>query len=133
MKTHQLIMIFISLVLCMSCQDVDMAIGEEGSDCGTSSKAFKKVKNLEGIFQYNEFEKRYTIIVQEPNTIDTKDMYLFYNFPENFDPTSIEDGVPVVAEGGYKESDRMAPVGGLTYYYLKVKKIRVDRYGMLWT
>lgn len=95
MKALQTIMILISLMLCMSCQDADMAIGEEGSDCGTSSKAFKKIKKLEGIFLYNEFEERYTITVDYPNTYDSQDMYLVCYVPDNIDLTSIEDRVPV--------------------------------------
>lgn len=49
-----------------------------------------------------------------PNTYDSQDIYLICYVPNNIDLTSIEDGVPVVAEGEYKESDSMAPVALLT-------------------
>ena len=127
MKKLNLMMLFVGLLFCISCQDAELTLGEEGLDCGSSSKVVKKVKNQEGRLLYSEAEKRHIIVVTVPNTIDSQDVGVICNVPEEIDTSNLNgSGMMVVFSGKYKTYDKTPAqmFGGDTYYYLIVDKIK---------
>ena len=128
MKKIKMMLISISLLLGVSCQDAEMmAMGEEGQgqDCGNSSKVVKKVKDQVGRLEYNEFLKRYTITASMPNTYDSQDVGLLCALPKNLDISRMgEAGLRVVFNGKYRESNKVSPIAGTNYYYLEIQKIK---------
>jgi len=119
-KVPNLMMFFFSVLFCLSCQDMDLAITGK---CG-SSKLVKKVNKQKGIFHYNTHFNRYTISVSEPNTYDSVDVGLICNAPTLKSlPTVSPDGLPVVFSGKYRESEELSPIAGTTFYELEIDKI----------
>src|SRR5690606_28014390 len=98
MKKLNLMMFFVGLLFCISCQDAELTLGEEGFDCGSSSKIVKKVKNQEGRLHYNTFLKRYAITVTEANTYDSKDVGLICTNTEHLTIPSKEEAISVVLD-----------------------------------
>ena len=124
MKKLNLMMFFVGLLFCISCQDAELTLGEEGFDCGSSSKIVKKVKNQEGRLHYNTFLKRYAITVTEANTYDSKDVGLICTNTEHLTIPSKEEAISVVFDGRYRESDEISPIAGTTFYELELQKIK---------
>lgn len=125
MKKHSVLLFFISLLFCVSCQDAEMDSGEGEIDCGSSAKVVKKVRNQEGVLHYNEFLKRHTISVDKPNTYDSQDVGLVCNHQINLDFPGIEEGLSVVFNGKFRESEMASPFPGTTYYELEIQKIEI--------
>ena len=120
-------MLFVGLLFCISCQDAELTLGEEGFDCGSSSKIVKKVKNQEGRLLYSETEKRHIIVVTIPNTIDSQDVGVVCNVPEGIDTSNLDgSSMTVIFSGKYKEYDKVPQqmTGGQTFYYLTLDKIK---------
>lgn len=124
MKKLNLMMLFVGLLFCISCQDAELTLGEEGLDCGSSSKVVKKVKNQEGRLHYNTFLKRYAITVTEANIYDSKDVGLICTNTENLTIPSKEEAISVVFDGRYRESGEISPIAGTTFYELELQKIK---------
>ena len=124
LKKLNLMMFFVGLLFCISCQDAELTLGEEDFDCGSSSKIVKKVKNQEGRLHYNTFLKRYAITVTEANTYDSKDVGLICTNTEHLTIPSKEEAISVVFDGRYRESDEISPIAGTTFYELELQKIK---------
>lgn len=130
MKKRNLMIFFLGLLFCISCQDNEMTLVDDVLDCGSSPKILKKVKNQEGRLLYSEAEKRYIIVVTIPNTIDSQDVGVICNPPHGIDISNLDgNGITVIFDGKYKEYDTM-PVQmfvGQIYYYLSINKIKVQQ------
>lgn len=125
MKKHKVIVVLVTLLLGISCQDEDMVMG--GKDCGSPSKVVKKVKDQRGILYYNEMEEIYAISVAVPQTYDVVDIGLLCNLPEEYKIPNKEGEITwVIFSGKYGESEKVAAVVGATYYNLELTKIKFE-------
>ena len=124
MKKSNLILVFISLLLGISCQDADMVMG---GDCGSTSKVVKRVKDQRGMLYYNEMEKTYAISVALPQTYDVVDIGLLCNLPEEYKiPNKEREITWVIFSGKYGKSEKVAAVVSATYYNLELTKIKFE-------
>lgn len=82
------------------------------------------VKERSGTIYYNSLEKKYAVHTSEQGTYDSQDIGFLCNPPDSIKI----DGLAVNFDGDYYayEKDRVAPIGGATYYYLHITKLKKD-------
>lgn len=87
----------------------------------TRGSILKNVKGRNGTIYYNSFEKKYALQTSEQGTYDSQDIGFLCNPPDSLKI----DGLAVNFDGDYYayEKDRVAPIGGATYYYLHISKL----------
>ena len=91
------------------------------SEC-ISGNILKSVKQRSGTIYYNSLENRYALYASEQGTYDSQDIGFLCNPPDSLK----KDSLAVSFDGNYYayEKDRVAPIGGATYYYLLITKLK---------
>ena len=118
MKTYFCFTISCLFLMLFSCNKGDDVTTQQSGNCN-SGKIVKSVAGTEGVIYYNTSEKAFTVISTIPNTYDSQDIGILCELSENLKI----DGQKVVFSGDYRKYDKVAPIGGQTYYYLEVSKI----------
>lgn len=119
----KIILIWISILTMSFSSCTDKAPIIQNEDC-MSGKIQKSVKDRSGKVYYNSLEKKYAIHVSEQGTFDSQDIGFLCNPPDSLK----KDGLAVTFDGDYYayEKGRVAPIGGATYYYLQILKLKTN-------
>lgn len=124
MDRQKIMIIWIAiLTMSFSCNE-KTSIPIQNEEC-LSGKILKSAKDRTGKVYYNSLEKKYAIHASERGTYDSQDIGFLCNPPDSLK----KDGLSVTFDGDYYayEKDRVAPVGGATYYYLQIMKLKTNK------
>ena len=125
-----LILLLTSLLLSASgCEKDERSLSEPAvAACDSNRKIVKKSSDVKGFVHFNQFSQEYALYAGVPGTIDSEDIGLPCNLPEEFK----KEGLKVKFSGKYRDfgkqpSSNQVPIFvGQVYYYLELSQIQLD-------
>ena len=106
-----------------SCQQKD-SVSPLDEGC-FEGEILKSAKDKTGTIHFNSYEEKYAVSVSFTGTYDSQDIGFLCNPPDSLK----QEGLSVTFDGDYYtyEKGKVAPVGGATYYYLNILKLKTNK------